>query len=176
MRTFDRVDSNGASETAIDTYVLACDVGSAKGKRMTAPASIRFLRLSFTGTNKSVASIDFGPGLSVLYGGSNAGKSFVLKAIDFVTGSRDAFPGTKQSQDYENVFLSFSLLPQRRTVTIRRAIRGGDIDWYEGAANEAEIDGVEPETLHHIHGKGRKANVMAIFEMLLSRSMPAGPD
>ncbi|WP_146227193.1 hypothetical protein [Rhodopseudomonas faecalis] len=103
-----------------------------------------------------MAALDFASGLNLLYGGSNAGKSFVLKAVDFVTGSGDDFPGVKESQDYENVFLSFRLLPQGRTVTIRRSIRGGGVDWYEGVQNEGAIEGVKAETLHQIHGKGRK--------------------
>uniref|UniRef100_Q07NV0 Rad50/SbcC-type AAA domain-containing protein n=1 Tax=Rhodopseudomonas palustris (strain BisA53) TaxID=316055 RepID=Q07NV0_RHOP5 len=123
---------------------------------MTEARSILLTRLSFTGGGKPIASIDFGAGLNLLYGGSNAGKSFVLKAVDYVTGSSEEFPGIKESQGYENVFLSFRLLPEGRSITIRRSIRGGGIDWYDGVESESRIDGVVVEHLHQTHGKGRK--------------------
>lgn len=134
---------------------------------MTESKSIRLLRLSFTGSGKPVAALDFGSALNLLYGGSNAGKSFVLKAVGFVLGSGDPFPGIKESQDYEHVFLSFLLAPEDRAVTIRRSVRGGGIDWYDGAASEADIKGIEAETLHQTHGKGRKG-VGSLSERLLS--------
>ncbi|WEF51003.1 hypothetical protein AFIC_002565 [[Pseudomonas] carboxydohydrogena] len=111
--------------------------------------------------------------MNVLYGGSNAGKSFVLKATDFVLGSGDPFPGVKESQDYESVFLSFVLEPAGSPVTIRRSVRGGGIDWYEGAADEASIGVIDAETLHQTHGKGRKG-VGSLSERLLSHLGIAG--
>lgn len=135
---------------------------------MSAHKSMRLSRLSFTGSEKPVAALDFGPALNVLYGGSNAGKSFVLKAVDFVLGSRDPFPDIKESKGYEHVFLSFTLGPEGGPVTIRRSTRGGAIDWYEGVANEGAVGNAVSESLSQIHGKGPKGGPGSLSERLLS--------
>ncbi|WP_140323958.1 AAA family ATPase, partial [Vibrio parahaemolyticus] len=43
---------------------------------------LRFL--AFTGPKKETASVSFGPGLNIIYGPSNTGKSSIVDAIDFM--------------------------------------------------------------------------------------------
>jgi hypothetical protein len=118
--------------------------------------SIRLTRLSFTGTGKQTAAVDFGDGLSLVYGGSNAGKSYILKAVDYALGG-SKLDGIRQSEGYESVFLSFVLEPDGIVVTTRRSLRGGDIEWFEGAADEGGVAGLRSNALKQKHGKARKS-------------------
>lgn len=133
---------------------------------MTAPA-MRLTRLSFTGTDMEVAAVDFGRDLSLFYGSSNAGKSFILKAVDYVLGSGAAFPGIRESEGYEHVFLSFVLEPDSRAVTLRRSTRGGGIEWIEGATDEKSAASIRSEALGAKHGAGRKGST-SLSERLLA--------
>lgn len=123
-----------------------------------APA-MRLTRLSFKGKNKETAAVDFGHGVSLFYGSSNAGKSFILKAVDYVLGSGDPFPNIAQSDGYEEVFLSFVLEPEGRAITLRRATRGGDIDWIEGATDEEIAAEMPSEALSVKHGTKNKSSL-----------------
>lgn len=118
--------------------------------------SIRLTRLSFTGAGRETAAVDFGVGLSLVYGGSNAGKSFILKAVDYALGG-GRLDGVRQSAGYENVYLSFVLEPGGASVTIRRALRGGGIEWFEGASEEESTAGLRSESLKQKHGKASKS-------------------
>lgn len=55
---------------------------------MAAAPGFRLRFLSFFGPQKPPAAITFGPGLNVLYGASNTGKSFIVEAIDFMLGGK----------------------------------------------------------------------------------------
>ena len=44
---------------------------------------LRFL--GFFGPQKQPSTVTFGPGLNVIYGASNTGKSFIVEAIDFIS-------------------------------------------------------------------------------------------
>ena len=46
---------------------------------------IRFLLV--TGPNTEPAIVEFGPGLNVIHGGSNTGKSYILRLIDYMLGA-----------------------------------------------------------------------------------------
>jgi hypothetical protein len=100
--------------------------------------------------------VDFGDGLSLIYGGSNAGKSFILKAIDYALGG-SKLDGIRQSAGYESVYLSFVLEPDGLVVTVRRSLRGLDIEWFEGAADEAATAGLRPDLLKAKHGKALRS-------------------
>lgn len=52
----------------------------------TATLGFRLRFLGFFGPQKPPATLTFGPGLNVLYGASNAGKSFIVETIDFMLG------------------------------------------------------------------------------------------
>jgi len=47
--------------------------------------------LSFHGNGKEPAVVTFGPGLNVIHGASNTGKSFVVEAIDFMLGGKEDY-------------------------------------------------------------------------------------
>ena len=48
-------------------------------------------KISASGTDQPTSSIDFKPGMNIIYGPSNTGKSYVFSCIRYVLGSND-FP------------------------------------------------------------------------------------
>lgn len=120
---------------------------------MSVVRSMRLTRLSFTGKDLETVSVDFHRDLTLIYGASNAGKSLILKSVDYMFGGYNTYPHVKQSKDYEDGFLSFTLEPGATAVTLRRSLKGGAIDWYEGASNETEVGSAPKTTLGAEHGK-----------------------
>ena len=53
-----------------------------------AQPGLRLCHLVFHGPDRPAAGIEFGPGLNVLYGASESGKSFAVEAIDFMLGGK----------------------------------------------------------------------------------------
>jgi predicted ATP-dependent endonuclease of OLD family len=50
--------------------------------------SLSFIHgISFLGPQKKAARLDFAPGLNVIAGASETGKSFIVESIDFLLGS-----------------------------------------------------------------------------------------
>ena len=53
-----------------------------------AHSGLRLRHLVFHGPDRPPAALEFGPGLNVIYGASECGKSFVVEAIDFMLGGK----------------------------------------------------------------------------------------
>lgn len=105
---------------------------------------IRLNRLFFTGPALPVAWLDLFPGLNIVYGGSNAGKSFTLKAIDFMLGA-DSLKMPKQGQHYTHLYLWVTLADGSKN-TLSRSTSGGDIALFERHVDERS-NGVSKEAL-----------------------------
>ncbi|CAM3873754.1 hypothetical protein [Bordetella tumulicola] len=101
-------------------------------------------RLFFIGPALPVASLNLFPGLNIVYGGSNAGKSFTLKALDFMLGA-DSLKMPKQGQNYTHLYLWVTLSDGSKN-TLSRSASGGDISLFEGHVEE-NLNGVSRETL-----------------------------
>ena len=83
--------------------------------------------LQMTGPSMPVAHITFGPGLNVISGASNSGKSFLFHAIDFMFGaaSLDMIP---EARPYTSAELELEGSDGR--FMIRRALQGGAFELY----------------------------------------------
>lgn len=90
-------------------------------------------RLRFSGANNREAMLEFSTGLTLIYGASNTGKSFAVKAIDFMMGGGSDLPNIQERNPYNKIWLDLSLL-QDRGVTLERAIVGGSFMLHEGPA------------------------------------------
>jgi hypothetical protein len=105
---------------------------------MSAPEPARFLlrRLSITGPGKKTVALAFEERINVVWGASNSGKSYIVKALDFMSGAKTTLPDIREAQGYDRCWLEL-VLPSG-TVTLARAMKGGDFGLYLGT--------VEPET------------------------------
>lgn len=89
-------------------------------------------QLKFTGKDKKAATLDFAAGLTLVYGASNTGKSFALKALDFMLGGQKELPNINERKPYDRLWLGIAFSPDRK-VLLERAIAGGAFKLHEGA-------------------------------------------
>lgn len=87
--------------------------------------------LGFFGPNKPPATVPFGPGLNVIYGASNTGKSFIVEAIDFMLGGKPPLRDIPERVGYDLVLLGLETL-RGEFFTLWRSMDGGGFRLYEG--------------------------------------------
>ena len=80
-------------------------------------------RLKFTGKDDKEALLNFAAGLSLVYGASNTGKSFALKALDFMLGGQRELPNIKERTPYDKLWLDIAFSPDHRAL-LERALVG----------------------------------------------------
>lgn len=93
-------------------------------------------RLAFTGPGKEIRDLEFSPGFTVVWGGSQAGKSFAIKALDHMFGSGSDLPALKQALGYERCWLELDL-PNSGRVTLARSMAKGGYDLFEGTIDNS---------------------------------------
>lgn len=108
---------------------------------------LRFLLI--TGPNSQPAVVEFGSGLNVIYGGSNTGKSHILRLIDFVLGSKKPPKPIPEQAGYDLAHLGV-VLDDGTERTFVRALQGGNISMLEGLVRTrpAPGQGVSVSALH----------------------------
>ncbi|NVO14887.1 MAG: AAA family ATPase [Rhodoplanes sp.] len=94
---------------------------------------LRFLLV--TGPNSAPATIDFVAGLNVIYGGSNTGKSHILRLIDYCLGARKPPESITEQAEYDLVHLGI-VLDDGTKKTLVRALKGGDVKLLDGLSRE----------------------------------------
>ena len=83
---------------------------------------LRLEHLTFVGDGLEPAGIEFAEGLTIIYGGSNAGKSYSLQVLDFMLGGSPP-DILEQGAEYTRVLLGLTL-GDGRQVTLERARKG----------------------------------------------------
>ncbi|MDQ0390228.1 hypothetical protein [Labrys monachus] len=122
---------------------------------------IRLEHLTFTGGGLEPAGIEFGEGLTLVYGGSNAGKSYSLQAINFMLGG-DRPDILEQGAKYTKVLLGLTL-GDGRQVTLERARRGGGLKVYDGLARDGDLAGRTGTVVSADHGRGKSGSVSELL-------------
>jgi hypothetical protein len=90
---------------------------------------LRFLLI--TGPACDPAVVDFGPGLNVIHGGSNTGKSQVLRLIDYTLGAKEPPEPIPEQAGYDLVHLGLKL-DNGSEKTLVRALQGGNVKIIDG--------------------------------------------
>lgn len=130
---------------------------------MTTPiAGLRLRFLGFFGPQKTPASVTFGPGLNVLYGASDTGKSFVVEVIDFMLGGKPPLSEITERQGYDRILLGFETLAGE-AFTIMRSMDGGGFRLYEGLLERIPSDDVESKILSEMHSDRNEANLSSFL-------------
>lgn len=108
---------------------------------------LRFLLV--TGPNSPSASVEFGPGLNVIYGGSNTGKTHVLRLIDYVLGAKSPPEPIVEQAGYDFAHLGV-VLDDGSEKTLVRALQGGNVKVLDGLtrARPSPNDGVSVSAQH----------------------------
>ncbi|MFS8184498.1 AAA family ATPase [Pseudovibrio denitrificans] len=125
--------------------------------------------LSFHGIGKDPAVVKFGPGLNVIYGASNTGKSFVIEAIDFMLGGKGPLTDIPERIGYDRVLLAVENITNGDSFTLLRSHEGGPFKVFEGSFTD-ELPTVEGITLSDVHNAKNQENLS--FWLLNQLDMP----
>jgi hypothetical protein len=126
--------------------------------------------LVFTGTTEEAVELVLHPGLNVLYGASNTGKSFTVKVIDFMLGSTRPLPDIKERNGFETVWMALTL-PKAGDVTLMRALAGGSFELYPG---HMPTSGAASQNVRQLSAKHNHTNTDNISQFLLDQLGFAG--
>jgi len=118
--------------------------------------SLRFIR--FRGPKKPDAEFKFAPGLNVLWGASDTGKTFLVEAIDFMLGAGDPLKDIPERQGYESVELGLTM-PAAKNYTLVRSIQGGHFLRFEGLLNGVKPNPKDGVKLKATHSSSSEANL-----------------
>ena len=116
--------------------------------------------LSFHGNGKEPAVVTFGPGLNVIHGASNTGKSFVVEAIDFMLGGKGPLTDIPERVGYDRVMLSIENVTTGEEYTLFRSHEGGAFKLFNGSFAE-ELPEDEGATLADTHNERNTDNLSA---------------
>ncbi|QSZ58610.1 ATP-binding protein [Rhizobium sp. ZX09] len=108
---------------------------------------LRFLYI--TGPHSAPASVDFGPGLNVIYGGSNTGKTHILRLIDYVLGAKNPPEPIIEQAGYDFAHVGV-VLDDGSEKTFVRALQGGNVKVLDGLTRirPGQNDGVSVSAQH----------------------------
>lgn len=121
---------------------------------------VRFL--SFFGPQMAPATVKFGPGLNVLYGASDTGKSFVVETIDFMLGGKPPLRELTERLGYDRILLG--LETQGGDVfTVQRSADGGSFLLYSGLHEQLPGTDVDARVLSDTHSERNDANLSSFL-------------
>lgn len=126
-----------------------------------AQPGLRLRHLVFHGPNRLPAALEFGPGLNVVYGASECGKSFVVEAIDFMLGGKQALRDIPERIGYDRIFLGVETL-EGEQFTLLRSVDGGAFRVFEGLHTQLPAEGVEAIELADQHSE-KNTNNLSMF-------------
>ncbi|MCK1417649.1 hypothetical protein IVB55_32865 [Bradyrhizobium sp. CW4] len=92
--------------------------------------------LVFTGPGLEPAKLAFVDGVNVVFGASDTGKSYIVKATSYMMGARTKLPKIDESNGYDAAWLGL-VLPSGREVTLYRSTKGGGMRLHEGLVTAA---------------------------------------
>jgi len=118
--------------------------------------------LGFFGPQKEAATVAFGPGLNVLYGASNTGKSFIVEAIDFMLGGKPPLRDIPERVGYDLVLLGLENL-NGEAFTLWRSMDGGGFRLYEGLHRTPPSTDIPSKQLDEQHSEKNGDNLSSFL-------------
>jgi hypothetical protein len=122
---------------------------------------LQLSHITFVGVTVEPASVEFGPAATVIRGPSDTGKSFIVRAIDFMLGGSTIPSDIPERVGYSTVLLGLRL-PNGVDLTLARSVDGGDFGVYE--SDLRVLPGVPPSrSLKAKHTAGRDDSLSAFL-------------
>jgi len=107
--------------------------------------------ITFTGPHAEAVGLHFGGKPRFIYGASNTGKSFALKALNFMLGAQaKELPNIDERAPYDTCWLGLNL-PTDGDVTLSRATKGGDFALQSGFVDPSPTLSVQHRILGGRH-------------------------
>src|SRR3546814_18453741 len=104
---------------------------------MTGQPRLRIDEIAFTSKDRETsAGLDLSAPFSFIYGASNTGKSFAVKAIDFMLGGNRELPDINERKPFQRIAMAMRV--DDRDFHLERAVVGGDFSM-RGAGVESRI-------------------------------------
>lgn len=119
-------------------------------------SSIIIRDISFIGPKKEPAKIEFGPGLNVLCGASETGKSFLVEAIDFLLGGSE-LRDIPERVGYDRARIGIET-SHNGDWTFERSVDGGNYKSFKGLIGE-ELNVESTGTLKAKHAAAKDDNM-----------------
>ena len=110
--------------------------------------------LAFFGPDKPPADLSFAPGLNVICGASETGKSFIVESIDFMLGQENPVQDIPERDGYDRIRLAIES-PGWLPLTLDRSVEGGDFRAYEELLTEGPPQS-EAKTMRWKHSAARQ--------------------
>jgi len=107
--------------------------------------------IAFNGPDK-VAELPLSPGINVVCGASDTGKSFLAESIDFMLGGSDLRP-IKEREKYGEITLDITDGSEKHW-RLHRATSGGNF-----RLSDLQSEDADPETLNQKHSHGKTDNL-----------------
>ena len=110
--------------------------------------------LGFFGPDKPPAKLSFAPGLNVICGASETGKSFVVESIDFMLGQETPVRDIPERDGYDRIRLAIESTDQP-PLTLDRSVEGGNFRAFEELLTDGSPQS-DPKTLRWKHSAARQ--------------------
>src|SRR5580704_11328912 len=125
------------------------------------PIGFTIAEVRFRGENITDAVVQFAPGLSVIAGPSNTGKSLIRSAINFVFGGSDPMKDVQEAASFRTILVEIRT-GSGDPITFERAWNGGDVRQY--AAHAKDVTGQTPSNeLAAKHSADNDQNISAVL-------------
>jgi hypothetical protein len=121
----------------------------------------RLRHLAFHGPSREPAVVSFGPGLNVVYGASDTGKSFIVEALDFMLGGKVALRDMPERVGYDRVFLGIQTIPGDE-FTLSRSADGGRFRLFPGLHVQPPPEDASARDLAEQHNE-RSSDNLSMF-------------
>ena len=120
-------------------------------------SGIRLRYLAYFGPNKPPAELSLAPGLNIICGASETGKSFIVEAIDFMLGQENPVRDIPERDGYDRIRLAVESAGWP-PLTLDRSVEGGNFRAYEELLTD-ESPRTEAKTLRWKHSAARQDTV-----------------
>ncbi|MFI0936953.1 hypothetical protein ACH4RG_35280 [Streptomyces sp. NPDC021019] len=117
---------------------------------------LTLVHLTFLGMGKSPAAVEFSSGLTVIYGASDTGKSYVEEAVDYMLGASE-LKSIPEDAGYTRILLGLRV-SDGRSFTLSRAVGGDTIEVFNHDLREMPSEPAD-ETLKFKHNAKSKKNI-----------------
>ncbi|WUH88701.1 hypothetical protein OG900_38775 [Streptomyces sp. NBC_00433] len=117
---------------------------------------LTLVHLTFLGMGKTPAAVEFDPGLTVVYGGSDTGKSYIEKSVDYMLGAGELKP-IPESKGYSRILLGLRV-DDGRVMTLSRGLEDSTIDVYNHDVRTLTA-GPADATLSFKHNPNSQGNI-----------------
>lgn len=117
-------------------------------------SSLLLRYLAYFGPDRPIAALSFEPGLNVICGASETGKSFIVESIDFMLGQESPVRDIPEKAGYDRIRLLIESADWP-PLTLDRSVEGGNFLAYEEVVSEGSPQ-TEPRTLRWRHSAARQ--------------------